>query len=154
MMKFPFLQRNRQQEVNKVHISAILRMDQLQHFYDGDDYRDLSKAILFDADMLVDLRRRADQLSEETLATKRWHRINFIHLRRMNTDIKFMRFEITRLEEEIRQAMMKKFGIIVNLDELEEEVLRRYIFDLETNAEDELMALEKELLEKQVHFLS
>ncbi|XP_017043934.1 cilia- and flagella-associated protein 44 [Drosophila ficusphila] len=141
--------RNRQQEVNKVHISAVLRMDQLQHFYEGDDYRDLSKAILFDADMLVDLRRRADQLSEETQATKRWHRINFIHLRRMNTDIKFMRFEITRLEEEIRQAMMKKFGIIVNLDELEEEVLRRYIFDLETNAEDELSALEKELMEKQ-----
>ncbi|KAH8410145.1 hypothetical protein KR009_006835, partial [Drosophila setifemur] len=141
--------RNRQQEVNKVNLSVILRMDQLQHFYEGDDYRDISKAVLFDANMLVDLRRRADQLSEETLATRRWHRINFIHLRRMNTDIKFMRFEITRLEEEIRQAMMKKFGIIVNLDELEEEVLRRYIFDLETDAQEELNALEKEFLEKQ-----
>ncbi|XP_020806019.1 uncharacterized protein LOC110182328 [Drosophila serrata] len=146
LLKF---RRNRQQEVNKVKISVIVRMDQMQHFYEGDDYRDLSKAVLFDADMLVDLRRRADQLSEETKATKRWHRINFIHLRRMNTDIKFMRFEITRLEEEIRQAMMKKFGLIVNLDELEEEVLRRYIFELETNAEDELKALEKELMEKQ-----
>ncbi|KAH8249465.1 hypothetical protein KR032_009855 [Drosophila birchii] len=141
--------RNRQQEVNKVNISAIVRMDQLQHFYEGEDYRDLSQAVLFDADMLVDLRRRADQLSEETKATKRWHRINFIHLRRMNTDIKFMRFEITRLEEEIRQAMMKKFGLIVNLDELEEEVLRRYIFELETSAEDELKALQKELAEKE-----
>ncbi|KAH8333140.1 hypothetical protein KR074_006765, partial [Drosophila pseudoananassae] len=141
--------RLRQNEINKVKISVVLRMDQIQHFYEGNDYRDLSKAVLFNADMLVELRRRADQLHEETLATKRWHRINFIHLRRMNTDIKFMRFEITRLEEEIRQAMMKKFGIVVNLDELEEEVLRRYIFDLETTAEDELRALEKELAAKE-----
>ncbi|XP_034669320.1 cilia- and flagella-associated protein 44 [Drosophila subobscura] len=141
--------RQRQQEINKVKLSAILRMDQLQHFYEGDDYRDLSKAILFDANMLLDLRRRADKLNEETLATRRWHRINIVHLRRMNTDIKFMRYEITRLEEEIKQAMMKKFGLIIQLDELEEEVLRRYVFDLETTAEQELKALELELLERQ-----
>ncbi|XP_030383032.1 cilia- and flagella-associated protein 44 [Scaptodrosophila lebanonensis] len=141
--------RQRQQEINKVQLNAVLRMDQLQHFYEGDDYRDLSKAILFDADRLVDLRRRVEQLNDETLATRRWHRINIVHLRRMNTDIKFMRYEITRLEEEIKQAMMKRFGLIVNLDELEEEVLRRYVFELETTAEDELRALEKELLERQ-----
>ncbi|EDW71227.1 cilia- and flagella-associated protein 44 isoform X2 [Drosophila virilis] len=142
--------RNRQHEINKVQISTILRMDQLQHFYEGDDYRDVSKAILFDADILIDLRRRAEKLHEETLATRRWHRINFIHLRRMNRDIKFMRFEITRLEEEIKQAMMRRFGLIINLDELEEEVLRRYIFELETTAEEELRALEKELRERQI----
>ncbi|XP_068141565.1 cilia- and flagella-associated protein 44 [Drosophila tropicalis] len=141
--------RNRQQEINKVKLNTVVRMDQLQHFKEGDDYRDVSKAILFDADMLVDLRRRADKLSEETLATRRWHRINIVHLRRMNTDIKFMRYEITRLEEEIKQAMTKRFGLIINLDELEEEVLRRYVFELETTAEDELKSLEKELLDKQ-----
>lgn len=125
-------------------------MDQLQHFREGEDYRDVSNAILFDADILVELRRRAEKLHEETLATKRWHRINFIHLRRMTRDIKFMKFEITRLEEEIKQAMMKRFGLIINLDELEEEVLRRYIFDLETTAEEEMRALEKELRRRQV----
>ncbi|TDG46464.1 hypothetical protein AWZ03_007120 [Drosophila navojoa] len=142
--------RNRQQEINKVQISTILRMDQLQHFREGEDYRDVSKAILFDADILVELRRRAEKLEEETMSTKRWHRINFIHLRRMTRDIKFMRFEITRLEEEIKQAMMRRFGIIINLDELEEEVLRRYVFELETTAEEEMRALEKELSERQI----
>lgn len=125
-------------------------MDQLQHFREGEDFRDVSKAILFDADILVELRRRAEKLEEETMSTKRWHRINFIHLRRMTRDIKFMRFEITRLEEEIKQAMMRRFGIIINLDELEEEVLRRYVFELETTAEQEMRALEKELSERQV----
>ncbi|KAH8293138.1 hypothetical protein KR044_006149, partial [Drosophila immigrans] len=147
---FGFLQRNRQQEINKVQVSTVLRMDQLQHFHEGHDFRDVSQAILFDADMLVDLRRRAEKLHEETLATKRWHRINFVHLRRMNRDIKFMRFEITRLEEEIKQAQMKRFGLIINLDELEEEVLRRYVFELETTAEEEMRALEKELQERKI----
>jgi len=68
----------------------------------------------------------------------------------MNRDIKFMRFEITRLEEEIKQAQMKRFGLIVNLDELEEEVLRRYVFELETTAEEEMRALEKEVQERKV----
>ncbi|XP_062127425.1 cilia- and flagella-associated protein 44 [Drosophila sulfurigaster albostrigata] len=142
--------RNRQQEINKVQVSTVLRMDQLQHFHEGHDFRDVSQAILFDADMLIDLRRRAEKLHEETQATKRWHRINFVHLRRMNRDIKFMRFEITRLEEEIKQAQMKRFGVIINLDELEEEVLRRYVFELETTAEDEMRALEKELQERKI----
>lgn len=133
-----------------MQVNTILRMDQLQHFYEGNDYRDVSHAILFDADMLVDLRRRAEKLHEETLATRRWHRINFVHLRRMNRDIKFMRFEITRLEEEIKQAQMKRFGLIVNLDELEEEVLRRYVFELESTAEEEMSSLEKELQERKV----
>ncbi|KAL7741509.1 hypothetical protein ACLKA6_000823 [Drosophila palustris] len=142
--------RNRQHEINKVQVNTILRMDQLQHFYEGHDYRDVSQAILFDADMLVDLRRRAEKLHEETLATRRWHRINFVHLRRMNRDIKFMRFEITRLEEEIKQAQMKRFGLIINLDELEEEVLRRYVFELESTAEEEMAALEKEVQERKI----
>lgn len=131
-------------------MSTILRMDQLQHFREGEDFRDVSNAILFDADMLVNLRRRAEQLADETNATRRWHRINFVHMKRMMRDVKFMRFEITRLEEEIKDAQMKRFGIIINLDELEEEVLRRYVFELETSAEEEMRLLEQELQERRV----
>lgn len=131
-------------------MSTILRMDQLQHFREGEDFRDVSNAILFDADMLVNLRRRAEQLADETNATRRWHRINFVHMKRMMRDVKFMRFEITRLEEEIKDAQMKRFGLIINLDDLEEEVLRRYIFELETSAEEEMRLLEQELQERRV----
>lgn len=125
-------------------------MHQLQHFRENENYRDLSKAVLFDSTLLMDLQGRVDQLKVETLETKRLHRINIVHLRRMNSDLKFMRSEITRLEELIRQEMMKKFGMVINLDELEEEVLRKYIFELETTAEEELRLLEMEMKKKKV----
>ncbi|XP_013116263.2 cilia- and flagella-associated protein 44 [Stomoxys calcitrans] len=140
--------RKRQLELNKVHVAVVLHMHQLQHFREGEDYRDLSKAVLFDSTLLMNLQGRVDQLKVETLETKRLHRINIVHLRRLNTDLKFMRSEIYRLEDLIRQEMMKKFGMVIDLDELEEEVLRKYVFELETTAEDEMRLLELEMKEK------
>ncbi|XP_039950900.1 cilia- and flagella-associated protein 44 isoform X1 [Bactrocera tryoni] len=142
--------RKRQQELNKINISVILSMDQLQHFKTNDTYLDLSRAILFDANRLIALKERVAQLNDETQETRRLHRINVVHLRRMNTDISFMRSEITRLESEIKQEMIKKFGMIINLDELEEEVLRRYVFDLETSAEEEFRLIDKEIARKKL----
>lgn len=133
-----------------MYVAVVLHMHQLQHFREGEDYRDLSKAVLFDSTLLMNLQGRVDQLKVETLETKRLHRVNIVHLRRMNTDLKFMRSEITRLEELIRQEMMKKFGMVIDLDELEEEVLRKYVFELETTAEDELQQLEMEMQKKKV----
>lgn len=133
-----------------MYVAVVLHMHQLQHFREGEDYRDLSKAVLFDSTLLMNLQGRVDQLKVETLETKRLHRVNIVHLRRMNTDLKFMRSEITRLEELIRQEMMKKFGMVIDLDELEEEVLRKYVFELETTAEDELHQLEMEMQKKKV----
>ncbi|XP_054742319.1 cilia- and flagella-associated protein 44 [Anastrepha obliqua] len=142
--------RKRQQELNKINISVVLSMDQFQHFRLGEDYQDLSRAILFDANRLNALKERVSQLNNETLETRRLHRINVVHLRRMNTDIIFMRSEITRLESASKQEMIKKFGMIVNLDELEEEVLRRYVFDLETSAEEEFRQIEKEIARRKM----
>lgn len=150
---FFFLQRKRQQELNKVYVTVILQMHQIQHFREGEDYRDLSKALLFDSTIIMDLQDRVDQLNLETIETKRFHRINIVHLRRMNTDLKFMRSKITSLEAQIKEEMIKKFGMIIKLEELEEEVLRKYVFELETSAEHELRLLEKEIAKKKVHSL-
>ncbi|XP_067625340.1 cilia- and flagella-associated protein 44 [Eurosta solidaginis] len=142
--------RKRQQELNKINISVVLSMEQLQHFKDDEDYLDLSRAILFDANRLDSLNDRVAQLNDETLETRRLHRINVVHLRRMNADIAFMRSEITRLEGATKQEMIKKFGVVVNLDELEEEVLRRYVFNLETSAEEEFKLIDKEIKGKKL----
>ena len=123
---------------------------QVQHFYFEEDFRDLTRAVLFDAVRLAQLKNRVGELNEEEKETKRIHRINIVHLRRMNIDLKFMRSEIIRYEALIREEMMKKFGIILKLDDLEEEVLRKYVFDLETTAEEELRAIEKEIALKLV----
>ncbi|KAL9928049.1 cilia- and flagella-associated protein 44 [Glossina fuscipes fuscipes] len=137
--------RKRQQELNKIYVSIFLQMHQIQHFREGEDFRDLSKAVLFDSKRLMDLKGRVGTLKNEEIETKRLHRINIVHLRRMNTDISFMRLEITRLESIIKEEMMKKFGLILNLDELEEEVLRKYVFELETTAEEDIRLIEQEM---------
>lgn len=125
-------------------------MHQIQHFREGEDFRDLSKAVLFDSKRLMDLKGRVGTLENEEIETKRLHRINIVHLRRMNTDIAFMRLEITRLESIIKEEMMKKFGLILNLDELEEEVLRKYVFELETTAEEDIRLIEQEMKKRRV----
>jgi cilia- and flagella-associated protein 44 len=75
-------------------------------------------------------------LALETLETKRKHRVNVNHLARMNTDIKFMEQQIVDLKEEINGTMMKKFGRIVDLDELEETILRRMVYEMRANVND------------------
>uniref|UniRef100_A0A1A9WKF9 Uncharacterized protein n=1 Tax=Glossina brevipalpis TaxID=37001 RepID=A0A1A9WKF9_9MUSC len=145
--------RKRQQELNKIFVSILLQMHQIQHFREGEDFRDLSKAVLFDSKRLMDLKGRVGKLKSEEIETKRLHRINVVHLRRMNTDISFMRLEITRLESMIKEEMMKKFGLILNLDELEEEVLRKYVFELETTAEEEIRLIEQEMKKRRVIFI-
>lgn len=65
-----------------------------------------------------------------------FHRVNIIHLARMNTDCKYMEEYICDLNRDIRQAMVKKFGMSVNLDELQETILNRFAFMIRSNFED------------------
>uniref|UniRef100_A0A1B0BLB5 Uncharacterized protein n=1 Tax=Glossina palpalis gambiensis TaxID=67801 RepID=A0A1B0BLB5_9MUSC len=51
------------------------------HFRGGEDFRDLSKAVLFDAKRLMDLKGRVGILKNEEIEAKRLHRINIVHLR-------------------------------------------------------------------------
>uniref|UniRef100_A0A182T366 Uncharacterized protein n=1 Tax=Anopheles maculatus TaxID=74869 RepID=A0A182T366_9DIPT len=54
----------------------------------------------------------------------------------MKTDIKFMRQQLVSLKEEINETMMKKFGRVIDLDELEETILRQYTFEMRANLDD------------------
>lgn len=125
-----------------------LRMSQIQHFREGEDYCDISEAVLFDADRLVQLKSRASILEDETIKTHHVYRRNIVHLRRMKIDLKFMNLESKRLQAEINEEMMRKFGMIIELDELEEEVLRKYIFELETTADEEIADIVAEMKRK------
>lgn len=125
-------------------------MSQIQHFREDEDYHDISKSVLFDADRLCELKTRASVLEEETIKTQHVYRRNVVHLRRMKVDLKFMALEAKRLETAINEEMLRKFGIIVNLDELEEEVLRKYIFDLETTADEEIKDIIEEMRRRNI----
>lgn len=54
----------------------------------------------------------------------------------MNTDCKYMEEYICELNRDLRQAMVKKFGMSVNLDELQETILNRFAFTIRSNFED------------------
>lgn len=125
-------------------------MSQIQHFREDDDYRDISKAVLFDADRLTELKTRASVLEEETIKTQDVYRRNVVHLHRMKIDLKFMVLESKRLQAEINDEMMRKFGMIIELDELEEEVLRKYIFELETTADQEITDIVEEMRRRNI----
>jgi cilia- and flagella-associated protein 44 len=74
----------------------------------------------------------------------------------MNTDIKFMEQQIVDLKDEINGTMMKKFGRIVDLDELEETILRQMVYNMRANVDEvkkeyarKIAAIEKDYAKKQ-----
>jgi hypothetical protein len=75
-------------------------------------------------------------LADETIETKRKHRANVMHLSRMKTDVKFMEKVIQDLKAELNEAMIKKFGRIINLDDLEETILRKFAFEMRANLDE------------------
>ncbi|XP_055624931.1 cilia- and flagella-associated protein 44 isoform X2 [Toxorhynchites rutilus septentrionalis] len=130
------LRREKQARVNDINTLVILKMDQMQYFRTETEFYDIENSLLFNNDKLMKLYSRVGQLAMETLETKRKHRINVVHLARMKTDIKFMNQQIIDLKENINEAMIKKFGRIVNLDELEETILRKFAFEMRANMDD------------------
>nr|XP_029730533.1 LOW QUALITY PROTEIN: cilia- and flagella-associated protein 44-like [Aedes albopictus] len=128
--------REKQARLNDIDTLVILKMDQMQYFRTEIEFYDIENSLLFNNEKLMKLYARVGQLAMETLETKRKHRINVVHLARMRTDIKYMDQQIIVLRDEINQAMIKKFGRIINLDELEETILRKFAFEMRANMDD------------------
>ncbi|XP_058463045.1 cilia- and flagella-associated protein 44 isoform X2 [Malaya genurostris] len=128
--------RTKQTRLNDINSLVILKMDQMQHFRTESEFYDIENSLLFNHEKLMKLYSRVGQLAMETLETKRKHRVNVVHLARMRTDIKFMEQQIIELKEQLNEAMIKKFGRIVDLDELEETILRKFAFEIRANMDD------------------
>ncbi|XP_052861271.1 cilia- and flagella-associated protein 44 [Anopheles cruzii] len=130
------LRRDKQRRLNDIDTLVIVRMDQMQYFRTENEFHDVESSLMFNRDALLTLYSRVDQLAAETLETKRKHRVNVVHLARMKTDIKYMRQQLVSLKETINGTMMKKFGRVIDLDELEETILRQYTFEMRANLDD------------------
>jgi hypothetical protein len=57
---------------------------------------------------------------------------------------------IHRLKEDINECMFTKFGGKIDLDELEEAVLRRLVAEMKSSRKDIIMAYEKQISAMQV----
>lgn len=60
---------------------------------------------------------------------------------------------ICELNRDLRQAMVKKFGMSVNLDELQETILNRFAFMIRTNFEDIKREYAKKAEESKVSYI-
>lgn len=134
------LRRQKQQMLNEVPTVVCLKMDQMQYFKNQAEFEDINNTLLFNNQNVTKLYSRVAKLALETIEAKRKHRINVIHLAKMKTDIKFMETQITDLKDGTSQAMLKKFGRVIDLNEVEETILRRFAFEMQVemraNAED------------------
>jgi hypothetical protein len=138
--KLVALRRQKQELLNEVETIVLLKMDQLQYFKNQDEFVNISNTLLFNNQNVTRLYSRVGKLALETIEAKRSHRINVIHLAKMKTDIKFMEKQIVDLKDGVNQAMLKKFGRIVDLNDVEETILRRFAFEMQieirANADD------------------
>lgn len=130
----------KQRMLNEVNTVVCLKMDQMQYFKNQSEFEDINNTLLFNNHNVIKLYSRVGKLALETIEAKRKHRINVIHLAKMKTDIKFMEKQISDLKDETSQAMQKKFGRVIDLNEVEETILRRFAFEMQVemraNAED------------------
>lgn len=75
-----------------------------------------------------------------------------MHLARLKSDCNYMNGQILELKDKTNSIMTKKFGAIVDLDEMEESILKKFLLNAQGNAE----AIEREYTNKanetKVHF--
>jgi cilia- and flagella-associated protein 44 len=130
----------KQNLLNDIDACIILKMDQMQYFKNHAEFVDIDNTLLFNNHSVLRLYSRVVKLALEIIEAKRSHRINVVHLAKMKTDIKFMEKQIFELKDKVNQAMMKKFGRVIDLNEVEETILRRFAFEMQvefkTNADE------------------
>lgn len=129
--KLVALRRQKQEMLNDVDTVVVLKMDQMQYFKNQEEFESIENTLLFNNHNVTRLYSRVGKLALETIEAKRNHRINVIHLAKMKTDIKFMEKQIVDLREAVNQAMLKKFGRIVDLNDVEETILSRFAFEMQ-----------------------
>jgi predicted chitinase len=68
----------------------------------------------------------------------------------MKADCQHMAEMIHKLKEDITECMLRKFGREIDLNELEESILRRLVAEMKYSTKDIKKAYERRILEMQV----
>ncbi|RZC43160.1 thyroid receptor-interacting protein 11 [Asbolus verrucosus] len=140
-------QREKQEKLNEVRCTVVLKLDQLQHLTTEDKTSKIMDTLLFSKARLSKLYKRTEELQVETEQQLNRHKRNVKHLTRMKTDCEYMASTVKKLQETILVNMQIKFGKVVDIIEIEEAMLKR------TFGKDDLAELEEVLLKKIIHDL-
>lgn len=143
--------REKQRNLNEVETVVVLKMNQIQNLKSEKELDKLSDSIVFSAKKLSNLYKRVAELNKETTVEKQKHNKNRQHLSRMKIDVKYMRDVIQKLKKEIDDTMLRKFGTKVDMDDIEESLLKRLVADMHSivlGLEKFLNQLQRSLREK------
>ncbi|XP_056639556.1 cilia- and flagella-associated protein 44 isoform X1 [Diorhabda sublineata] len=116
-------QREKQRLLNQVRCTVVLNLDQIHDYNPETD--EISDYLVFSKSTLSDLYKRVGGLEAENLDQKAKYETYLKHLTRMKKDLRYMRLKIKNLLQTIQQMMCEKFGKIVDINELELAIIRK-----------------------------
>nr|CAD7399612.1 unnamed protein product [Timema cristinae] len=129
-------QRKKQQKLNEVDCVVQINLDQIQNIDGERGFLHFKDTLIFSKKALTQIQARPKELERERRQLKEWHQLNRKHLHRLNSDCLNMQAEIARLNQEIKECMENKFGGVIELDVVEEALLRRLIADMKSHISD------------------
>ncbi|XP_061484299.1 cilia- and flagella-associated protein 44 [Rhineura floridana] len=112
-------QREKQQKLNELHVVVPLKLHQVEYISNGEIPPDVSQALVFTNQSLVNLQQRIMVLQQEKLEQRELYKKAREQHKQLIRDRREMVLKIDRLEEKCNQLMMMKFGRIVNLEALQ-----------------------------------
>ncbi|XP_076637400.1 cilia- and flagella-associated protein 44 isoform X1 [Colletes latitarsis] len=122
-----------QRKLNDINVTVVAKIHQLQHISNSGCIADIQNCVIFNKKELSNLYARIGILQKETYDLEENRKKNETHLQRIKFDLKYMRTQNKKLEIEIKELMIQKFGRKTSLISLYETVLQRLIYDTKTN---------------------
>uniref|UniRef100_A0A8D2LTQ5 Cilia- and flagella-associated protein 44 n=1 Tax=Varanus komodoensis TaxID=61221 RepID=A0A8D2LTQ5_VARKO len=112
-------QREKQQRLNELHVVVPLKLHQVEYISNGEIPPDLSQALVFTNQSLVNLQDRIMALQQEKQEQRELYKAAREQHKQLIRDRREMVIKIDRLEEKCNELMMMKFGRIVDLEALQ-----------------------------------
>lgn len=129
-------QREKQQKLNQIICTVILKLNQLKHIKPEGGLNNIKNTLVFSQRTLSALYQRVGVLEKERQEQTDKHILSLLHLKRMESDFDVMDLTMKKLKTRIIREMNTKFGSVVDIKELEEYLLKRMIFDLRLSLSD------------------
>nr|CAB3230210.1 WD repeat-containing protein 52-like [Phallusia mammillata] len=141
----------KQGKLNELDVVVPLRFHQVEHVYNATIPPDLSSCLVFANSSLTALQRRIKELQQEKSEQRKFYkeaRQQHVHLIKSG---RLMEERIQQLEEKCEQAMMLKFGRIVDLDKLNSVTVNKNVEELKEQVRLNEVKNARQLLKLQHH---
>ncbi|KAK4886398.1 hypothetical protein RN001_002669 [Aquatica leii] len=142
---FDKLQIKKQNQLNNVMCTVVLKLHQLQHLDARNTPSNVADTLIFSQTILCNLYKKVGQLHNETELEKTKHKTYFAHICRMKTDYHLMKEQIKKLQNQIEDSCKKKMGTVEKVDVIEEARLKQKLFEFKLSQTNVKSSFERHL---------